>query len=112
MAGCSAASQGRARGRGGLPALDSDSLLRLAGRVRLVDLPGVRVRALERLALGEAPEAEGPDVHRLRLAVEDQLGQARADRGGDLEAGAAERGGHVEAVAPLDPGQERVPVAA
>src|SRR5215510_8456222 len=78
----------------------------------MVSAYGVRIWAFRRAPLGEAPEAERFDIDRLCPAIEDQLGHADAHRGRDLEAGAAERGGQIEAVDPVHSPEDRVAVAA
>src|SRR5262247_3532711 len=86
-----------------------------AGKLTLLGMVSpyrVRIRAFRRAPLGEAPEAERFDIDRLRPAIEDQLGHADAHRGRDLEAGAAERGGEIEAVDTVHPPEDRVAVAA
>src|SRR6202030_1856775 len=60
--------------------------------------PRVGIRPRAGAPRREAAEPERRDVDRLGPALRDQLGHARAHRRGDLEAGAAERGGQVEPV--------------
>src|SRR5258705_12608810 len=66
--------------------------------------------SLHRLALGEPAEAEGLNVDRLSAPIRDELGHAGADRRGDLEAGAAERGGEVEPIDAAHRAQDRVAI--
>src|SRR5262245_37175064 len=72
----------------------------------------VRIWTFRRASLCEAAQAERLDVHRLRAAVEDQLGHAHAHCGRDLEARTAERGGEIETVDTVHPSEDRVAIAA
>src|SRR6516162_10900936 len=83
-----------------------------SARRGLIGPRGVGVRALQRPSLREPPESERPDVHRLGLAVQDQLGHRGPHRGPDLEAGTAEGRGEVETVEAVHAAEDGVAVVA
>src|SRR5262252_119243 len=74
------------------------SVMSRAPGIDVVRAHGIGIRPLHGPPLREAAKAEGLDVHGLGAPLDHQLRHALAHRGGDLEAGAAERGGEVQAV--------------
>src|ERR1700682_3585619 len=83
-----------------------------ARRLLVVAAGRVRVPARDAAALGEALGTERGDVDGARAPLGDQLRQTGADGGGDLEAGAAERGGQIETVDAAHRAEDRVAVRA
>src|SRR5258708_39238445 len=79
-----------------------------ARRLLMVAAGRVRGPARDAAALGEALGTKPGDVAGARAALGDQLGHTGAGGRRDLEAGAAERGGQIEAGAAAHRPEDRV----